>query len=159
MKFIKKRCNRCGRVADIKARQRRCYERRFGKGSYACWGNLEVVRKPRRPRKDDIQIPAGKGIGWVLSEEADRQRADRARAEARRQLDRTNEAIVDKTRAVTRLARSIDLLQQKARRLKKRSEMSDVEFAGLRERGVKAHAAKVARRGTKRGIALGKESP
>jgi hypothetical protein len=50
---IKKRCDRCGTVADVSARRRRCHRRQFGQGSYSCWGHLTrvVPEKKQRPSK------------------------------------------------------------------------------------------------------------
>lgn len=45
---MEKRCEKCGRVAAAKPRERRCKHRRFGAGSYCCWGRLVPVAARRK---------------------------------------------------------------------------------------------------------------
>ena len=43
---LRKRCSKCGHVADYKPRERRCKRQPFGPRSYCCWGRLALVAAP-----------------------------------------------------------------------------------------------------------------
>lgn len=157
---VKKRCLKCGTVALYRPAVRRCRHQKFGPRSYWCYGKLEAVPvTPRVRRNDDVHVPvpAGKGIGWVLSEEAavmrDTANGARMRSDAQKKMDDANEKIVDKQRQVARLTRQISELQRKSRHYAKRAMMSDAEIAAEREKRIaqQARRAKPVRRGIKLG--------
>ena len=44
---VRKRCALCGQTGYYHQGTRQCRMRKFGAGSYCCWGDLTPVRKPR----------------------------------------------------------------------------------------------------------------
>lgn len=46
----RKRCAKCGAVGYYRNGTRRCRMRKFGAGSYCCWGELTPLRKPKAPK-------------------------------------------------------------------------------------------------------------
>lgn len=165
-RFVEKRCDKCGTVAQYRPRVRRCRHQKFGPRSYWCYGRLVPlpVAKPKvkvKAKKDDdvaVPVPPGKGLGWVLSEEAmemrTQERGARVRAEARRKFDDINERIVDKQRQVARLTGSISALQRKATYYARRVAMTDAQVAAERQARLDQQARRAASAPRRRGIML-----
>jgi hypothetical protein len=71
-RLIRKRCAKCGVISRVKARERRCKQAAFGQGSFACYGNLElIIRRKIAPeeRKDKLSeklVQAHKGFEHSL---------------------------------------------------------------------------------------------
>jgi hypothetical protein len=157
VRLVRKKCRKCGGTARYRPAVRRCRLQRFGPRSYWCYGQLDAVHK--KPKHDSgIAIPPGKGIGWVLSEEAMEQaataRSARVRAEAQKKLDATNDRIVDKQREVARLTRSIAELTRKAAHYRKRAAVTDAELETERQKRVQQVERRAARTPKRRGIRL-----
>lgn len=136
---VKKRCERCGWTGAVPVRRRRCYERRFGRGSYACWGKLArpvVVKK----QKEEKPMPSKVVV--------------RPQDVAQKKLDRARKMIAEKTRQMGRLATSLREWQSKAARYAKRASMTDVEVEAERAARVSSAAAR-AQRTVRRGVSLG----
>lgn len=143
---VKKRCETCGHVAALPARQRHCHRPRFGRGSYACWGNLvEVVRQPKAA-PDAVPV-------WVLSEDADHARFEKARAAAFKEFDHVNDKLVDLTREMAKLGQQIGRWQRRRKRAEKRCQMTFDEYQAAKTARLGRVAARVERTRT-RAIAL-----
>ena len=144
MKTILKRCTKCGHVAKVRPRVRRCYQRAFGKGSYACYGVLEPVVKPT---PHALKPAPGLGVGSLLGEEgvaaAVAERGKTVRAKAQAELDRTRKRIGDHTRTLTatvayinKYAKLITKLEGRATRLARRASMTDGELEAERQKAI-----------------------
>jgi hypothetical protein len=136
---VRKRCAQCGWTGKVSERQLHCHARRFGKGSFACWGQLVTVVRARR-NPDAVPTPAGVGVGWQLGEEAEAQRMEQYRTKAKAELEkarkRLNAAIEDVSSATERLLR----WRTQVARLEKKSMMTDAEIAAERQKRLEAAA-------------------
>lgn len=128
--MVRRRCPRCGWKGWQRAEMRRCRQPRFGRGSYACWAELEAV--PRTARTRDLPaVPAGKGIGWVLGEEAQVQQHELKRTAARRKAAAARRKVDEKTRKIAQLTKSLREWQRKAERLDRVATMTDAELEAV----------------------------
>jgi hypothetical protein len=149
---VKKRCRKCGAVAVVPTGRRRCYQRKFGKGSYACWGELTRVTRPAKPL---ITVPPGMGLGWVLGEEADRAMSAAYRAKAERQLKLARQKVTEVTRKIARATTSLRMWERRAAYYAQRASLTDAELAQEKaDRKSKAEARAQSR--VKRGMKLEK---
>ena len=143
---INKRCKKCGTVSLATARERKCKVRRFGAGSYCCWGALTPVVKPARP----LLVPLdGRGLGAVLTEEYQAQvvaeRGRLFRETARKAAERATEkaeTFVERARVAARTARRHEKTAAKwfkrASVAQRRMQASDADVAALMARTAKA---------------------
>lgn len=115
MKRLKKRCTRCGVVADLPPRQRKCHERTFGRGSYCCWGRLERVVAPKKEKRMKVKAP---------TENAKRRPQD----VAQQKLEHARKMASAKTKAMARLATQLRAWERKASYYAKRASMTDAEI-------------------------------
>lgn len=132
-KLVLKRCVKCGDERKCKPRVLRCRVPKFGKGSFACYGRLEVVAKdapvkqPRRPQ--DI--------------------AKRKLQQTERTIDDVQDEMLRLAARMGKLAKRQKSLGADARRYALTAAMTDDEYEAQRqrqhERQVKREASKVDR--------------
>jgi hypothetical protein len=145
-------CVKCGWKGSVAPRQKHCYQRRFGKGSYACWGTLvDLPRKQRNPVA--VPTPEGLGVGWQLGEEAEAQRMEQFREQARKELARARKHLDAAIEDVTRATRRLELWRSKIVRLERKTQMTDAEIAALRAKR-SAAVAKGRQRRHRRAMAI-----
>ncbi len=137
-KRLKKRCTRCSVVRDLPARQRNCHARRFGPGSYCCWGSLVTIREPKKEKRMRETQP---------TENARRRPQD----VAAKKLEQARKKVSEKTRAMARLATQLRTWERKANYYAKRASMTDVEVAA--EQAIRV--ARANRKPKRRAIKLG----
>ena len=106
------RCEACGSVRRTNPRHKRCRLRRFGQGSYACWGRL---------------VPATRKAVTVVM-------MKRPQDVAQQKLDRARRMVTEKTRAMKRLATSLRLWEGRARYYAQRASLTDAEIEAERAR-------------------------
>jgi hypothetical protein len=139
----------------VRPRVRTCWAARFGKGSYACGGKLEPVRRKATPL---VQLPPGKGLGWYLTEaaattaqhDAYRLKAVKELAKARQQLGARQEEL-QKTSA--RLLRLIHKYQTKEAYWAKRASLTNEQLDAERAAKKTKAEARASRR-VKRAMAI-----
>lgn len=145
-KKVKKKCARCGHVAYVTMAQRKCYQPKFGKGSYACWGDLEtVVRKPRAKqtlKEANIQMS-----------KTPQERAAEKLVVVRKHLHAANEILHTTAMKLGAVAAKIRELEREAARLERRTRMTEEEIEA--ERQQMAERAKLRGQHVRRGIKLG----
>jgi len=166
-KRVRKRCQACGAVQLVRARQRRCHRPKFGRGSYACWGSLVRVVRPRpgaRTVREAVQAMAEEGdvevtterhgaitVATVTGKPAARPQDIAARKldETRRAIGRAQVRLNEHARKVAQEARAIRRLERSAAHYAKRASMTDAEVAADHARRV--DRPKKVRRGMKVG--------
>jgi hypothetical protein len=121
---------------------RHCRQRRFGRGSYACWGALErVVPAPRGvPVREALRQLA---IETIQEEVRVKQRPQDVAA---KKLAHARAKVAEATTKMRRLATSLHQWERRAQRYARAASMTDEEVARLRELR-RARPAKKARRG------------
>lgn len=131
-KQLKKRCDRCGIVADVPSKRRRCHQRRFGQNSYSCWGNLRVVKEPTL-----VSLPKQPAAA-----------APKLRPQdiAQKKLDQARKKVSEKTSAMARLAKQLRAWERKATYYARRASLTDVELAADKLRRETARANRPKRR-------------
>lgn len=141
---LKKRCTRCGVVREVRARQRRCHDRRFGPKSYCCWGQLVKVERAKRVRKEETPMTT-----QAPTENATKTR--RPQDVAAKKLEHARKKVAEKTRAMARLATQLRHWERRANYYAKRASMTDAEVAA--EQAVRV--ARANRKPKRRAIKLG----
>lgn len=138
-KMLKKRCERCGNVKDVRARQRKCHERRFGPGSYCCWGRLVVVKEPRKEAR--------------MRRRSSTENAARRspQAVAKKKQEHAEKMIDEKVLAMARIMKQIQAWRRKAIYYDKRARMTDAEIAAEAQKRHEAKARRPKRRAILRG--------
>ena len=115
-RFLKKQCSLCHVIADVPARQRKCHERRFGRGSYCCWGRLVKVITPKKEKKP---MPENVNV------------ENRARPQdiAQKKLEHARKMVTVKMKTMTRLATQLRAWEKKASYYARRASLTDAEIA------------------------------
>ena len=146
---VKRQCVRCGHVAVVPARRRKCHRPRFGRGSYACWGELALVAQwmPPGALRRAIQQMAAEGEEEHVTVQIDNaqdlrisQRIYRARLVLETALD-------DMERAVARVKAHRQKIARLETALRTPAEVRS-------QRAHKALATRKARKVPRRGISL-----
>ena len=135
---VVKTCGRCGRTAPVPAWARRCRERKFGRGSYCCWGRLARVVEAKPKKEVAMKAPKAKARPQDL---------------AQKKLDHARRMVSEKTKAINRLATALRAWERKATYYAKRASMTDAELAA---ETAARHAKAAARKPKRRAIALPK---
>lgn len=137
VRTAKKRCSKCGQTSWVKPTERKCKRQKMGRISYWCYGDLTTVA--RKKPKALVPIPDGVGLGYVLTEEYQRQ-AEAAkiaafRKRAQQRLVKTKSKLVDAEHAVLLaerlVTRRLKLAANWARRLataERMTQLSDAEI-------------------------------
>lgn len=146
MTRVTKRCEKCGQMSVVSPRMKRCRRQTFGPRSYWCYGQLVVVPKPTRADVDAVPAPVGRGVGWVLSDEAEAARCAAFRARAQAKLDRANAKAEEAHRAIVLGAKRLKAWQAKVRRYQKQAALTDAEIAATRARRLQAKSDRAARK-------------
>ena len=107
MTRVTKICGRCGATAKVPQKQRKCYQRRFGKGSYACYGDLFLAERGRKER--DV--------------------SKRPQEIAEAKLAKARKMVAETTRRMTRLATSLRFWERKAQYYARQASLTDTEIA------------------------------
>lgn len=107
MTRVKKICGRCGATAKVPQKQRKCYRLRFGKGSYACYGDLFLTERGRKER--DV--------------------TKRPQDVAALKLATARAMVAKKTRALARLATSLRMWERRAQYYARQASLTDAEIA------------------------------
>lgn len=124
---VRKRCAKCGSVGYYRKGTRRCRMRKFGAGSYRCWGNLVLLRQPR---KKAAVSPA-----------------DRFRKRAGRQLTSARKTLRTWERRQRRAEKLVHKWTLRVAQWEKKAQFTDDQVETLRERAAHAaHIQKVRRR-------------
>jgi hypothetical protein len=140
---LRKRCERCGIEATVPARQRKCHERKFGRGSYCCWGRLTVVVAAKKEKRMKAN---------ATTENAKRRPQD----VSQKKLEHARKMVSEKTRAMARLAQQLRTWERKANYYAKRASMTDAELLAEKAARVEAISKRrPKRRAIKIGIAAG----
>ena len=155
---VRKRCRRCGWTGLARLRQRHCHQRRFGKGSWACWGELERagVGRPAQ-QQPEVPLPAGRGIGWYLTEEAMAASYEAKRQQATKDLAHARRKMAEAATRIRRATTSLKMWERRAAHYARRASLTDAEIAAERETR-KQKASEAAARRIRRGIRLQKEA-
>jgi len=143
---VKKQCDRCGHKVFTARLNRVCKQlERNSHGfrtGYRCPGRLKVVARRKRDDRALPPVPAGKGLGYVLSEEYQQQskalRGQRGRARAAKELaaaEARQKEWLQESKRIENLCRK---WTKKVRRLKARSTWTDEQFELERETALKA---------------------
>lgn len=150
---VRKRCARCGAVERAKPRERRCKAKRFGKGSYCCWGDLVAVR-----RKPVVPLDQKLGVGQVLTAAqfaeraaahhgaAYRMRMAMGRIKAEHRLHDAEAAAKLAARALAAAQRRVGKWGKARDRYAAREAYTDAQVAEVRGRTAKAHQVQAVRR-------------
>lgn len=109
-KRIRKRCATCGYIGMVKATQRHCYRRKFGKGSFSCWGDLSAVAA-------EVRTPKPKP--------SPQEDAERKLAVARKNVSQ-------RTAALKRLTTSLRFWQRKVTYYTMRASLTDAELEQMK---------------------------
>jgi hypothetical protein len=150
---VKRRCARCRWTGLVPPRQRHCYQPRFGKGSYACWGDLlPLTQKARMTTKEAIAKMAEEG-GQALRHRP-QEAASRKLAHATRQSALAQKRLMALTAALAKTLVHIRKWERRATLYAKRASMTDAQVAADRA----ARLERAAQRRTRRGIRLGKDT-
>lgn len=145
--LIRKRCTRCQTVAHVPARQRKCHVRRFGPGSFCCWGDLQREDFARfRP-----EVAGGQGARHVPPPPTPQETARKALG----RLATRRAALV---KQLATLAARLRAMGQQEARLARKAAMTDAEVAADREKRSAAVRAGRARR-ARRAMAVGGKVP
>lgn len=134
---VRKVCARCGEKGWYRERETKCKRRRFGRGSYCCWGELTRVRR-RTPDADVLRDANGtpRPLGYYLNEEAQLelqvQRGGKVRADAERKLAHARRMVAEKTKQMKRLVTSLRMWERRATYYAKRATVSDAEVEAER---------------------------
>lgn len=159
VRLVRKRCARCGLPSTVPVAVRKCRQPRFGRGSYACWGDLVTVRARREAAAEDA-VPAPGGLGLVFAEDATRALNERARALARARLERARRRLAENRVAHERLSRAVAAASRRVRDWERRAAryeaaaaMTDAQLDAARASRQERSAARAARR-VRRGIRL-----
>lgn len=151
--LVRKRCERCGHVGLVRERQTKCRRPRFGRDSFACWGDLVSTKRSRNAEADPevrhVQ-PAGDN---VPGHAATLRRKPRPQDAAQASLDQAAQKVVHYTREALRVARLLASWQRKAAHYARRATMTDAEVEAER-RARKEQAERRAARKVRRGIAI-----
>ena len=137
---VKKRCAKCGQVGYYTKGQRHCLRRKFGVGSYCCWGDLAPVRKPSPPAPT-----------------SESQRVERFRAMTGKQLAKAQQTLKVKRRRLATAERLVAKWEARVNRLTREAALTDEEIDARRQRAQKA-AQESARMGRIRRRLLGKQA-
>jgi hypothetical protein len=151
---VKKRCDRCGHVSLVKVRDRRCRQRRFGRGSYACWGLLSLVKRKKKEAVVGSTSPLVTDGSLDFGQLAPAKRKLSSQEQAAKKLTHARKMIGEKTKALRRLATSLRLWERRAAYYAKRASMTDAEVAAekvKREQATAARRQKAQRRAIKVG--------
>lgn len=118
---VLKRCTKCGTERKYPSRVRRCREQKFGKGSYWCYGALEVVAPTPKPEASTT--------------------TRRPQEIAKRKLKQTERALTAVNEEVFTLAKRLGKLSQRSRQLSLKASryaaaasMTDEEVEEQRQR-------------------------
>src|SRR4051812_3550987 len=130
MTKVRKVCQRCGAVADVKPRVVRCRVRRFGPSSYCCWGRL--VR----------QAPVTRPMPKTLTPQEI----------AVRRFVYARKKVAEKTKQLVVLTRAIQRWERRATRYAEVAALTEGELMRLR---LKRSEAAKKRKTSRRGIDLG----
>lgn len=144
---VRKRCARCGAVAVVQSRQTRCYVRKFGKGSYCCWGELSRVERKRRVVVSVRQAVQAMAVRVDTEEQLRAQRGATHRKQAARKLAAAQAGRAKLATRVKRLQTALRKRQLQVKRLERLAGLTDAEVQAVRERAQHAcHVQKVRRR-------------
>ena len=139
--IVRRRCLRCGWKGWARPRKRKCYQSRFGKGSYACWGDLApIIRQTKVSEQEAAMMPTMTG--------------KRPQDLAQKKLDYARKMVTAKTKQMRRLATSLRLWESRATYYARRASMTDWEIATEKQ---KREADTIRRQDakTKRAVAVG----
>lgn len=144
--LVRKRCARCGVIAWVVATRSHCLQPRFGRGSYACYGDLErVQRKPKVDLTEEVQ------------QMAEQTRAARRRPQdlAAKKLKHARKMVTKHTRALKRtMTAALHHWEKAVREYERKSSMTDAEVETARQVR-KMREEQRAARSRRRGISLG----
>lgn len=143
MRRVTKRCQKCDWIGDVSIRQRKCQQWTFGRGSYACWGDLVRVSSAR----DETPAPA-------LPRRAQDVALDRLR-QTQRAIDKKLGHIADLSKSLQRALKMLDKLRRRAEMLEAKSRMTDQEVQAERD-ARKQRAEDRRRKRGERSVALGR---
>lgn len=137
----RKRCLKCGHVADVKVRQQYCRKAErnaMGKTGYWCYGQLVSV--------ETIAKATAQAAPASRPQDVARKRLDALRRLLDRNASETDALIA----SLARKRKHAKTLEARARYQERRAAMTDTELAADRERRIAARARKL-----RRGIAIG----
>jgi len=124
---VRKRCGKCGSVGYYRTGTRRCRMRKFGAGSYCCWGDLVPLRQPRK--------------------KATVSHGDRFRKRAVRELTSARKTLRTWERRQRRAEKLVHKWTLRVAQWEKKAQFTDDQVETLRERAAHAaHIQKVRRR-------------
>lgn len=136
---VRKRCLKCGHIASVKPRQRKCYQPRFGQGSYACWGELVP----------NVKFQSAVTVGEIATVAN-----VRPQDVAEKKLAAARKMVSEKTKAMARLATSLRMWEARASRFAKQASMTDDEIAAAKAKRI-ADADRRRAEKARRGIKIG----
>lgn len=140
----KKRCERCGHVGLVPERRTKCRRQNFGPNSFWCYGRLVAVERKVRA-VGNVAVPEGKGLGWVLTDEAEHARCEQFRTDARKQRDAAAKKIAETITKIKRATTSLELWRDRERRYAEQERLTDAEIATAREKRLARSAARKAK--------------
>lgn len=148
-KLVQKRCAKCGWVGAARPNVRKCRQRRFGKGSWACWGDLAlaVSYDQTRPAAEAPKLDARGAARQRL------QKTERALKQRRRLVDEAQAEVVRWAKLVGRRQRDVRKLEALAERQREVAGMTDEQLAAAKAKRVEA-AQRARDRKSRRGIDL-----
>ena len=133
----RRRCAKCGRVGYYEKGAKKCRLLAFGRGSYACWGNLKPIstRAPTGPRT----TTAGDELREMIAQAAtlDPRIADageRIRADARAKLAKAQARVTEIARDVKRLSQLLDKYVKAANYHARRASLTNEDVQAERAR-------------------------
>lgn len=149
------KCQRCGWKGRVPQGQRKCYQPRFGRGSYSCWGDLGRVVRKAKP----LEHPAGWYLGQEEQQPMEQEKSPRKARKtpqevAAKKRDHAQGMVNDMTARMNRLARSLRKWQTKATQYGKRAAMTDAQLEQEKADRVRRAEQRARKR---RGISLRKQ--
>ena len=153
MANIIKQCQRCGWSGPVRPRERRCKQRRFGQGSYACWGQLLTVRRPEPAKAASQNARPERQPKRPQEKSATKRDAARRRVSAlEAQVETATATIANAYRSIKRWRQLITEWERRADYHGRRASMTDDELRTEFEDRKKRQADK----STTRAIVAGK---